>query len=322
MLRKLLCASIASLLAIGTVQAAWPTAPVTIVVPFAAGQTGDIIARLIGKELAVQLGQAFIVDNKAGGGGRIGTAFAAKAKPDGYTLLLTSTGPFAIAPALYPKGTPYNPVRDFTAIAETASTPQVIAVSNQSGINSFAEMVKQARTKDMSYGSAGNGSTQHLTMELLKKELRFPMVHVPFKGSSESKMQVMSGMIPVTSDSLPAILTNIKSGQMKALAVIDAKRSTYLPNVPTLAEAGFPMLSTVAFFGLVAPKGTPNEVVDTLNKQILQMFRTPAFREKLKEQALTPPEERTPDQFGAYLANEVARWRKIVEDSNVQVEQY
>jgi tripartite-type tricarboxylate transporter receptor subunit TctC len=319
-MKKTLGTLLAALALSTSAHAAWPTAPVTIVVPFAPGQTGDIIARLVGKELSVKYGQTFIVDNRAGGGGRIGTAFVAKAKPDGYTLLLTSTGPYAIAPVLYPKGLQYDPVRDFTGVAETASTPQVIAVSPQSGITSFADLVKKAKASDMSYGSAGNGSTQHLTMELLKKELGFPMVHVPFKGSSESKMQVIGGGLPVTSDSLPAIYPNINNGQLKALVVIDDKRSEYLPNVPTIVEAGFPKLSTVAFFGLVAPKATPKEVVDQLNHDIIAMFRTPAFKEKLKEQALTPPQERTPAQFTAYLTEEVARWQKIVQESNVTVD--
>lgn len=302
--------------------AAWPTAPVTIVVPFAAGQTGDIIARLVGKELAERLGQPFVVNNKGGGGGRIGTAYVAKAKPDGYTLLMTSTGPFALAPALYERTMQYDPVRDFTGIAEAATTPQIIAVSPKSGINSFGDLVKQAKQSDLSYGSAGNGSTQHLTMELLKKELNFPLVHVPFKGSAESKTQIISGMIPVTSDSLPAIYANIKAGQMKAIAVVDKQRSAYLPDVPTLSESGFPALSTVAFFGLVAPKNTPKEVVNTLNKNMVEILRTPGFQQKLKELAMTPPSEKTPEQFTAYLAEEVARWKKIVQESNVKVEEY
>jgi tripartite-type tricarboxylate transporter receptor subunit TctC len=322
MFRNVLLASIGAVFFSGAAHAAWPTSPVTIVVPFAAGQTGDIIARLIGKELGATLGQPFIVDNRPGSGGQIGTAYVAKAKPDGYTLLLTSTGPFAIAPALYPKSTQYNSVRDFVGIAETASTPQVIAVSNKSGIATFADLVKKAKSSDMSYGSAGNGSTQHLTMEMLKKEIGFPMVHVPFKGSSESKTQVISGLIEATSDSLPAVYGNIKGNQMKPLVVVDTKRSTYLPDVPTLAEAGYPEITTLAFFGLVAPKGTPKEVVDTLNKQIAQMFRTPAFQEKMKEQALTLPVERTPEQFTSYLASEVARWKQIVDKANVEVEKY
>ena len=322
MFRKILCAAIGGFMLAGVAHAAWPTNPVTIVVPFAAGQTGDIIARLMGKELAATLGQPFVVDNRPGNGGQIGTAYAAKAKPDGYTLLLTSSGPFAIAPALYPKTTQYNAVKDFVGIAEAASTPQVIAVSNKSGIASFAELVKEAKTKDLSYGSAGNGSTQHLTMEMLKKELGFPLVHVPFKGSAESKIQVISGLIEVTSDSLPAIYANIKSKQMKPLVVVDTKRSAYLPDIPTIAEAGFSELSTLAFFGLVAPKDTPKEVIDLLNKQITQLFRTSAFQEKMKVQALTLPVERTPEQFTAYLSSEVARWKQIVDKANVEIEKY
>jgi tripartite-type tricarboxylate transporter receptor subunit TctC len=322
MFKKILFASIGALLVSGAAHAAWPSSPVTIVVPFAAGQTGDIIARLISKELGATLGQPFVIDNRPGNGGQIGTAYAAKAKPDGYTLLLTSSGPFAIAPALYPKTTQYNAVKDFIGIAEAASTPQVIAVSNKSGIATFAELVKEAKTKDLSYGSAGNGSTQHLTMEMLKKELGFPLVHVPFKGSAESKIQVISGLIEATSDSLPAIYGNIRSKQMKPLVVVDTKRSAYLPDVPTIAEAGFPDMTTLAFFGLVAPKDTPKEVVDLLNKQITQMFRTPSFQEKMKEQALTLPVERTPEQFTAYLSSEVARWKQIVDKANVQVEKY
>lgn len=322
MKKLLIGAAFALSLATQAVHAAWPTAPVTIVVPFAAGQTGDIIARLIGKELATQLGQPFVVDNKPGSGGRTGTAFVAKAKPDGYTLLLTSTGPFALAPALYPKQTPYNPVQDFIGIAETASTPQVIAVSNQSGITSIADLVRQAKAKELAYGSAGNGSTQHLTMEMLKKEIGFPLVHVPFKGSAESKTQLIGGTLQATSDSLPAIYTSILGGQMRALAVVDDKRSPYLPNVPTLGEQGFPKLNTVAFFGLVAPKDTPREAVETVNKRLTALFKTPAFRERMKELALTPPEDRTADQFNAYLAAEVARWKKFVTEANIQVEQY
>lgn len=304
-------------MAAGSAHASWPSGPVTIVVPFAAGQTGDIVARMVSKELQSKFKQAFVVENKPGSGGRIGTTYVARAKPDGYTLLLTSTGPYAIAPALYPKDTKYNPLTDFTGIAETASTPQVIAVSNASGISSFADLVKQAKAKDLSYGSAGNGSLQHLTMELLKKEIAFPIVHVPFKGSAESKTAVIGNMLEVTSDSLPPLVASIKGNQLNAIAVVDEKRSAYIPEVPTLGELGFPKLSAVAFFGLVAPKGTPKDVVDALNKEVIAMFKTPAFREQMRTQALTPPADRTPEQFNAYLSGEVARWKKVVEEAKV-----
>lgn len=301
-------------------QQAWPSSPVTIVVPFAAGQTGDMVARMVGKELQQKFNQSFVVENRPGSGGRIGTTFAARAKPDGYTLLLTSTGPYAIAPALYPKDTKYNPLTDFTGIAEVASTPQVIAVSNGSGIETFAQMVQEAKAKDLSYGSAGNGSLQHLTMELLKQEIDFPIVHVPFKGSAESKTAVIGNILEVTSDSLPPLVTSIHAKQLKAVAVVDAQRSSYLPDVPTLGELGYPPLSAVAFFGLVAPHGTPPEIVDALNREVVAMFKTPAFQEQMRAQALTLPAERNPAQFNQYLADEVARWKKVVDDAKVTAE--
>lgn len=320
MIKRIISASLVGLFFSTAAHAAYPTGTVTIVSPFAAGQTGDFIARVIAKELASRLGQPFVVENRPGAGGRLGTAYVARAKNDGYTLLLTSSGPFAIAPSLYPKTTHYNPVKDFAPVAEAASTPQILAVSNQSGIKSVPDLVKLAKSSDISYASAGNGSTQHLAMELLKKELNMPMVHIAFKGSSESKLQVMSGAIPVTSDSLPAILPQIKSGQMKALAIIEPERSPYLPNVATLAEQGYPKFSATAFFGLVAPKGTPKEVVDTLNKHVIEILKMPSVREKYKELALTPPQDRTPEQFGTYLASEVGRWKKIVDDAKVMLE--
>ncbi|OZI34155.1 ABC transporter substrate-binding protein [Bordetella genomosp. 10] len=319
--KRLAAAAIAALaLGAGTARADWPERPVTIVVPFAAGQTGDMIARMVGKELEIKFGKAFIVENRPGSGGRIGTTYVARAKPDGYTLLMTSTGPYAITPALYPRDTRYDPVKDFVGIAETASTPQVIAVSNGSGIVDFADMVKRAKAKDLSYGSAGNGSLQHLTMELLKKEIGFPMVHVPFKGSAESKTALIANTLEATSDSLPSLLTSIKAKQIKAIAVVDDKRSSYIPDVPTVGELGYPKLSAVAFFGLVAPQGTPKEIVDALNREVIAMFKTPAFQEQMRAQALTPPAERTPEQFSAYLAEEVARWKKVVEQAKVTVD--
>lgn len=310
----------ASILSAQVAHAAWPTSPVTIVVPFSPGQTGDIVARMLTKELQDKFKQSFIVDNKPGSGGRIGTAFVARAKPDGYTLLLTSSGPYAIAPALYPKDTRYDPFTSFAGIAALATTPQVIAVSNASGITSFQDMVTKAKSKDMSYGSAGNGSLQNLTMELLKKEISFPMVHVPYKGSSESKMALVANNLEVTADSLPPLVSSIQAKQIKAIAVIDEKRSPYIPDVPTLGELGFPKLSAVAFFGLVAPAGTPKEVVDALNREIVSITRTAGFQDQLKGQSLTAATESTPDQFTAYLKEEAKRWKKVVNDANISAE--
>lgn len=319
MISKLVVGGIAALTLSASVFAAYPDRPVTIMVPFPAGQTGDIIARTVGEQLSKKLGQSFIVENRGGAGGRIGTGFAARSKNDGYTLLLTSSGPFAIAPSLY-STLNYDPLKDFEPVADIAATPQILAVSNQSGINSVEDLLKKARSEDISYATAGNGSTQHLTVELIKQELKAPMVHIPFKGSAESKTQVMSGLIPFTSDSLPAILPQIKSGQIKALAVVDTERSEYLPDVPTLAELGYPKLSTVAFFGLMAPKGTPKEVVDTLNKNVLEILNSPETTKRFEELALTRAKERTPEEFREYLTSEVAKWKKVIDGAGAKID--
>ncbi|RTZ39230.1 tripartite tricarboxylate transporter substrate binding protein [Candidimonas sp. SYP-B2681] len=319
MFNKLIVGGIAALTLSASVFAAYPDRPVTIMVPFPAGQTGDIIARTVGEQLTKKLGQSFIVENRGGAGGRIGTGFAARGKNDGYTLLLTSTGPFAIAPSLY-STLNYDPLNDFEPVADIAATPQILAVSKESGINNVEGLLKKARSEDISYASAGNGSTQHLTVELIKQELKVPMVHIPFKGSSESKTQVMSGLIPFTSDSLPAILPQIKSGQLKPIAVVDLERSEYLPDVPTLAELGYPKFSTVAFFGLMAPKGTPKEVVDTLNKNVIEILNSPETTKRFEELALTRAKERTPEEFREYLTSEVAKWKKVIDDADAKIE--
>lgn len=319
MFKKLIVASIATACMASTAHAAYPEKPVTIFVPFPAGQTGDLIARAIGEQLSQRLGQSFIVENRGGAGGRIGTSAASRASNDGYSLLLTSSGPYAIAPALYSE-VKYDPVNDFVGIADIALAPQVIAVSNESKIDSFKALVEQAQAQDLSYASAGNGSTQHLTMELLKKEMEFPMVHIPFKGSAESKTQVMSGLIPATSDTLPAVLPQISAGQLKAIAVVDDVRSPYLPDVPTLHEQGYPKLNTVAFFGMVAPAGTPKEAIDTLNQHINEILATPEVQQRFKDMALTVAPKRTPEEFQQHLASEVAKWKGIIDGANVKID--
>jgi len=321
LIRKFLALSAACALlgATAPAVAAYPEKPVTIVVPFPGGQTGDIIARAIGEQLSRKLGQPFIVENRAGAGGSVGTGYAARAANDGYTLLLTSTGPFAIAPALYSKLS-YDPVRDFQAVADVATTPQILAVNPAAGIDSVASLVAAAKKTELSFASAGNGSTQHLTMEVFGKEMGIKMLHIPFKGSAEAQTQVMSGLIPVISDSLPAILPQIKGGKLRALAVLDTERSAYLPDLPTLAEQGYRGFSTLAFFGLMAPKGTPKEVVDKLNATVRDILQSPDVQAQFKNLALTPAKLRSADEFGTYLAGEVAKWKKIVDDAGAKID--
>ncbi|MGO1767344.1 MAG: Bug family tripartite tricarboxylate transporter substrate binding protein [Advenella sp.] len=306
-----------SLAAVSCAQAQYPEKPVSIIVPFPAGQTGDLIARTVGEKLSKALGQAFIVENKGGAGGTIGTGYAARAKPDGYTLLLTSTGPFSIAPQLY-KSLSYDPLKDLQPIAEIATSPQVLAVNPDNGINSLRDLVAKAKQEDLNFASAGTGSTQHLTMEYFLSTAGAKMTHVPFKGSSEAQPQVISGLISGLSDTLPAILPQIKAGRLKALAVVDSERSEFLPDTPSTDQAGFPGLNTVAFFALMAPKDTPPDVIELLNTQVNKTLKDPAMLEQFKKLALTPAKEQTAAQFTAYLEDEAQKWEKITDTAKVE----
>jgi tripartite-type tricarboxylate transporter receptor subunit TctC len=317
--KKILCAGALYASCLTAAWAAYPNRPVTIVVPFPGGQTGDIIARSIGEQLSRKFGQPFIIENKPGAGGTLGTGFAARAANDGYTLLLTSTGPFAIAPSLYSKLS-YDPLKDFDPVVDIAVTPQVLAVSEASGIKSVKDLVAAARKGDLSYASAGNGSTQHLTMEIFDTAVGVKMTHIPFKGSAEAQTQVLGGLIAVTSDSLPAILPQIRANKLRALAIVDAERTPFLPDVPTLAEAGYRSDSTLAFFGLMAPKGTPKEVVDTLNQTVNEMLKTPEIQKRFDFLALTPAKANTAPEFAAFLASEIRKFKKIVADAGAQID--
>lgn len=300
------------------VVAAYPNKPVTIVVPFPPGQTGDIIARLVSEQLTKKLNETFIVVNKGGAGGTIGTNFAAHAKNDGYTLLLTSTGPFSIAPALYSK-LPYDPLKDFQPVVEVATAPQVLLASNKSGLNSVADFVKEAKGGDMAYASSGNGSTQHLTMEIFKKEAGIKLLHVPFKGSADADTQVIGGLIPIMFDTLSTVLPHIQGGNLKALAVADSERSPYLPEVKSLTELGYPKVMGVAFFALMAPSGTPKEIVDLLNSTVNDFMKTPQMQERFKQLALTPAKVKTAQQFSDYLHSEADKWAQAVKDAGAQI---
>jgi len=320
MSKKIKClAAACALLASSWAWADYPEKPVTIIVPFPGGQTGDIIARVVGEQLARKLGQPFIIENKAGAGGTLGTGYAARAQNDGYTLLLTSSGPFAIAPSLYSR-LPYKPLEDFEAVADIAATPQILAVSPASGIESVAQLIDAARKGDLSYASAGNGSTQHLTMEVFNRENSIKMVHIPFKGSAEAQTQVIGGLVAATSDSLPAILPQIKAGKLRALTVIDKERSPYLPDLPTLGEQGYAAISTVAFFGLMAPKGTAPQIVEKLNASVNEVLKTPEVARRFEALALTSAKPKTASQFRDYLADEVGKWARIVDEAGARID--
>src|SRR5258706_880165 len=245
----------------------YPAKPVRIVAPFPPGQATDIMARLIAERLARSFGQAFLVENRAGAGGALGTEAAAKAPPDGYTLVMGTIGPLAISPALYSK-LAYDPVRDFAPIANLGLTPQTLVAGPSAGFTTLNEFVAQARTAQVDYASSGNGSASHLAMEMLRGAAGVQLSHVPFKGSSEAQTQVMGGQIPVMFDAIPGIAAQVKAGKLRALGIASLERSPFLPDVPTIAEQGFPGFQAGGRVGLPAPATVPQPAPEPAKPRI------------------------------------------------------
>jgi tripartite-type tricarboxylate transporter receptor subunit TctC len=297
----------------------YPTKPVRIIVPFPAGQSGDILARLVGAHLTKTMGQAFIVDNRPGAGGTMGTDVAVKAAPDGYTLLLISNGPYAIGPALYPR-LPYSPARDLAPIASLGITPQLLVANPDAGFNNLKDFVTKGKQGEVMYASSGNGSTQHLTMELLRSVTSVPVTHVPFKGAADAQMQVINGQIPLQVDSVPSSLQYIKTGKLKGIAITSLQRSPFLPNVPTVAEQGYPGFEALGWFGIAAPAQTPAPILDKLHAAIQQALAEPSVKERLEQLAVTAPSKQSRAQFAGFLDVEIKKWGKVVKDSGAKIE--
>ena len=300
--------------------AAYPDKPIRLVVPFPPGQGADILARLIGQHLAAALGQPIVVENKVGAGGIIGTAFAAKAAPDGYTLYMGSSGPLAIGPHVY-KAVGFDTLKDFAPISNIASVTQVLATAPASQLASAKDVVERARAQPgmVPFGSAGSGTTSHLTMELFTQMSGISLSHVPYKGSSTSMIDVMAGRVPLMFDSLPGVLTNVKSGSLRAIAVASAQRDPLLPNVPTVAESGVPGFATSGWIGLLAPARTPPQIVDQLHTAVAKALKSEAVKKRMSELAFTPIGN-SPAEFQTFLSKEVALWGGVAAKAGVQKE--
>jgi tripartite-type tricarboxylate transporter receptor subunit TctC len=277
----IVAALITSLMALACVpaRAAYPERPIILIVPFAAGGPTDIIARILATTMSKSLGQNVIVDNRAGAGGNIGIAMVARANPDGYTLLLTSTA-IAVNPGLF-TNLPYDPVKDFTPISELVNAPNVLFVRPESGITSIADLVAKAKAEPdrYNYSSPGIGTKSHLTGELLKLRAGINMVHVPYRGGGPSTQAVVAGTVQVGSVALAPVEPLIKSGTIRALAVTGANRWFSLPEIPTMIESGYPGFISDTFNALFAPAGTPPEIVDLLLKQAKAAMATPEGQE-------------------------------------------
>ena len=308
-------------------QAAWPSKPVRIVVPFAAGGTTDILARSLAPELQRAFGQPFIVDNKPGAGGNSGAAEVAKSPHDGYTLLMGTVGTQAINVSLYPK-MPYDPQKDFAPVSMMAGVPNVLVLNpanaQKYGIRSVADLVRVARAQPgrLNMASSGNGTSIHLSGELFKSMTGSFMLHFPYRGSGPALLDLLSGNMDLMFDNLPSALPHIKAGKLLALAVTSAQRSTALPDLPTVAEAGGAQLKgfeASSWFGLLAPAGTPAEVVNRLHQETAKALGAPALNERLLAQGAIPSGS-SPAEFARFIDAETKKWAQVVKVSGAKVD--
>ena len=314
------CAGFASGAGAAADPANYPTRPVRLITQFPPGTTTDIVARFVGAKLTEAWGQQIVVDNRPGAGGQLGTDLAAKAVPDGYTLAMGPAGALAIAPGLYPK-LPYDPQRDFEPIITIVNQAQVIVASPSAPVKSIKELVAAARAKPgaLNYASVGVGSGSHLAMEMFLYTAKIKLNHVPFKGSPPAHIALLAGEIPLMVDGLPASLPQIKAGKIRGLAVTSLQRQVFLPDVPTVAESGYPGFDAIAWTGLIAPAKTPVHVLDRVNADINRILKTPEARDLLLSNAFNVVGG-TREQARAFLKSEISKWTKIIKDANIQAE--
>jgi tripartite-type tricarboxylate transporter receptor subunit TctC len=306
-------------------QTAWPAKPVKIVVPFAPGGTTDILARAMAPELSKAFGQTFIVENKAGAGGNLGSDIVAKSTADGHTILMGTVGTHGINVALYDK-MPYDPVKDFAPITLIAGVPNVMVMNadkaKQLNINNVADFIKVAKASPgkLNMASSGNGTSIHLAGELFKSMSSTYLVHFPYRGSGPALLDLVGGTMDVMFDNLPSALPHIKSGKLKALAVTSAQRSAVLPDVPTVEEAGnLKGYEASSWFGLLAPAGTPPDIVSRLQQESAKAMNNPAVKEKLLAQGAIPGGN-TPAEFSKMIGFEIKKWAQVVKVSGAKVD--
>ena len=300
-------------------QDKYPSKPVTVIVPQAPGGANDAIARIVAQKLGEALGQTFIVDNKPGAGGNIGTAAAAKGKNDGYTLMLTVNSAHVINPSLY-KSTGFDPVKDFEPISPVATAGYVLVANNAFPPKNVAEFIAAAKGAPGKYtiASAGNGTLNHLIGEMLGKAAGIELTHVPYRGASAAVTDLVGGQVQVSVQSLPSSISFIKSGKLKVLGVVNEKRVSALPDVPTIGEtiAGF---GSTPWYGLFAPAGTPKTIVAQLQAALVKVLDAPDTKDKLAAVGCEPFKG-TPEQFAALIKDDLPRWAKIVKDSGATVD--
>ena len=309
-----------ALLAGPVIAQQWPSKTVTIVVPFGAGGgTTDPLARILAEELGKMFSASFVVDNKPGANGNIGAAYVKNAAPDGYVVLFTGAGTMATNLALY-KTLPFHPQKDFEPVIVVGNVPNILVVNPSLPVNNVKEFVEYLKKNPgANFGTTGNGSSMHTAAELFRQSTQTTMTHVPFNGAGPATTALLSGEVPVMFQLVPGITGQVKANKVKALAVMAPKRSVALPDVPTMAEAGFPNIESTTWLCFVAPKGTPKAVVDSLNSAVNKILAQPAFRERLAGMGVEPMGG-TPAQFASFLDAEIKKWGEVVRGAGVVIE--
>lgn len=311
---------LAMLVSANSVAQTWPTRPVRLIFPFAAGGSGDSLARFLGAKISADIGQPVLVENKVGAGGSIGTGEVVKAAPDGYTFLFSSTGPLTIFPAISPTPT-YSPDKDLVAVGQAVSTPAVIVVPASSRFSNLADLVRFARTNPgkLNFASAGNGTITHLGTELLKHEAKVFMTHIPYRGAAPALTDLIAGTVDLMLTDVPAAVGFIKGGQLKALAVASATRSPVLPDVPTTIEAGYKSVLVTTWYGLMAPARTPPELVARANASLNKALQHPDSAAYFKGQGVDAAGGTAAD-FAAFIRAESVKWGTLAKAAGVKLE--
>ena len=319
---RAVCATLAVLLSFPVLAAeqAYPSKPIRLVVPFPAGGSLDVVARAIGQKLTEAWGQPVVIDNRPGAGGNIGADLVAKSAPDGYTILEGALSTHAVNVSLYNK-MPYDPIKDFAPITLVAVTPNVLVLNASYPVNSVPELLAYARANPgkLSFGSGSNGSAGHLAGELFKTEAGVDMVHIPYKGGAPALQALLAGDTQLMFDNLANSAAQLKAGKLKALAVTTAKRSSLMPELPTLSETGLPGFDIYTWWGFMAPAGTPKEIVAKWNAEVTRILNSPEMKAFFAQQGAEPAPD-SPEQFATLIRSEISKYAKIVKQSGAKVD--
>ncbi len=297
----------------------YPSHPIRLIVPFAAGGAADSVARIVGKRMGDALGQTVVVEDRGGGGGIIATEIVRNSDPDGYTLLLGQSGPISINPGIYPK-LPYDPEKDFMPVTMTTSYPYVLVVNPSLGVKTVAELVALARSKpgQLNYGTAGLGASNHLVTELFDGKAGIKMTHIPYRGTSLAVADLISGQVQVVFADPVSALSQVRAGTLTALAVTSKERSPVAPDLPTIAESGYPGFDAIAWHGIMAPAGTPPAIVARLNTEIIKALKDPETAKLIEQQAIQVVGN-SPQAFADFIKQDIVLWKGVAHEAKVEV---